>query len=112
MKNPKGILTMLIALIGVVVFICFCEGIKISTDNVFSLLLAFVFCVGVFCGIVFLLLWTDKSKEEHEKRPKDGSINYRLSQFKYLIALLIAGLFILWIIFCFFRGLLIPGVDN
>ena len=111
MQNIKGTLIALAMLVGAIVLICICEGVKVSAGNVGALLLGLFIAVGGICFLVAIFCWADKAKEEHKKKEKANSIDYRFSQAKYIIALLILGIFLLMLIYVFLHGQFIPSHD-
>ena len=61
--------------------------------------------------MLLIYSWADKTKEDHEKKERSNSVDYRFSQAKYIVALLILGFFLLLLIYAFLHGDLIPSHD-
>jgi hypothetical protein len=111
MKDIKGTLTALALLVGAIVLICICEGINVTVGNVGVLLFGLFIAIGSICLLVMVSCWADKTKEEHEKKEKIKTIDYRFSQAKYFVAILILGFFILLLVYGFLHGSFILGHD-
>jgi len=73
----------------VVLLVCLMSGVK-PTPEVFIMLIGGTLAAAG-CIVVFALVsaWAEKTKSDHERKKNDGSLDYRFSQIRYVIALLI-----------------------
>ena len=112
MEKLKNALWLAVFAVGTLAFICFGEGIKITGKNMSMVGLGMLMVAGIVCGMAAIASWAGNAKEEHERRVKDGSLDYRFSQAKYVVALIILGLFALVLAYAFLHGLFVPGAGS
>jgi hypothetical protein len=108
----KNILWLIVFSIGTLGCICFMASIKINGQNMAAIGLGLLAVMGIVCSIILVITWADKAKEDHECRIKNGSIGYRFSQGKYIVAMVILGIFALTILYGLLHGLFVPGAGS
>ena len=93
MQSVKLILLFAVAtFVGLVLIAVLFTRTALTGDLLWGLALASLGTAAVMFGPFFLSWWAHDVKAEHEAKINDGSFRYRLSQIRYVVALLILGI--------------------